>query len=225
MKKIIAVVAILFAATCSVFADWERSVGAGLEFDVFRDKIFVDDLDDPVLDGTGVLLDAQFRMFKKNSKLSLMGDFNLGVVKVDGTYGGYSSLVAGVGANFSKSKNLKLVLSGIVGAEAMKFDYEETVYDFVFGYEKDTGDVLITNFVLGADFYVSYKLTDHLALFGEATTKVGIGAGEFNLNQDAYIVIPGYGRTLTIPYSASYNDSGLSTGINFSPKIGVCWYF
>lgn len=212
MKKNLALAFVFFASVSCIFADWTKIISAGVDIPFVSTTVEWDN--DNGTDhetGKGFNLDGQFRLVKDNG-FSFMWDFDAGYIDVGGDDGADCALIFGVGANLADSDDMKVILSGIIGVDAISLSYSSDYVYSGYSYDLDVG-LTIANFMIGADLYISKKLSKVFGVFAQCTAGVGVGGAtcELSLKRNGI--------------KASSSIDGTSEIAIFKPKFGFCWTF
>lgn len=211
MKRIILVSVLLAGSVAAVFAEWTKVVCAGGDGVFSRNRIeWEDDFADSSWENAaGGGIEGQLRLVKKDG-LSFMFDFSGDFLRWEDAKGLGGTFLFGVGKDFMKAENNRLILSGVAGLNESSLTESNAFTSN--GYDVDI-DSELRGFIIGADLFFSRNLTENFGLFAQCTAGFGIGGikQEYNFEKD--------------DDDFSRSEHGLCTGFFVTPKIGVCWNF
>ncbi len=170
MKRLSALLILFAGFTSCLFADWTKIVAAGVSIPIVNTTIeWEDNIGSDHEKGNGFNIDGQFRLVK-DTNFAFMWDLDAGYVNIGDTDGIDFSLYFGIGKNFTQDPSKKIILSGVVGVDA-DYLFDETKV----GTTTIERSIELDNVMIGADFFVSTKLSKSFGIFAQCTATVGVG--------------------------------------------------
>lgn len=217
MKKLFCAVLLSFAVFASVFAEKSKilSVGVTVPF-VDTTAEWENDFADDHEKGKGFGLNFSLRAVNEN-RISVLFEFDGDYIKFDDMDGLDVALLFGAGFNLSPSDSWKIILSGVVGVDLLGRDETNKAYKTDEDGSESSYDVdniiSLTNFLVGADLYISKRFKTSFGIFAQCT--VGVGAGTA-INETSW-------RLSRVNYSESVDGEGEIFFV--MPKLGLCWNY